>query len=140
MSVAQNNKTIDNAFARLLRNKDMTVQNGLAVLMDKAMEYALEAHNEDHANHIEIGDSYGWVVAFNGVVKDIRVNSGRWGQADAEEALRHEASVSGGGWVAILMAGMNPPVFYKTLYEVDILNETIRMTKQNFNKYFYKVK
>ena len=55
-----NQQTIKNAFARLKSTKDEVIRAAMYGLLEDAVQIALDAHDEKHQSHIELGDTYGW--------------------------------------------------------------------------------
>ena len=72
-----NDKTIENAFARLSGSYGKSVQEGMRRMLDMGMEYALLSHDQQHRKHVENGDSYGWAMWHDGSVVETRVRA-RW--------------------------------------------------------------
>jgi hypothetical protein len=139
-----NATTIDNAFARLAESEREAVYVGLEKLLSDCVPYALEAHDAGHQKHLITGDTYGWAIVYNGAIVGMDVTEGSAAYGDEtsdalEQLLRVAGKISRSGWVGILMAGMHPASFFSVDYEMGILRETIRYTKENFNSWFKKV-
>lgn len=139
-----NAATIANAFARLAASEQSAVRTGLERLLSDCVPYALEAHDEGHQKHLATGDTYGWAIVHEGVVVGMYVTAGSASYGDetsdaTEQLLRAAGKIRRKGWVGILMAGMHPASFFSVDYEIGILRETIRYTKENFNSWFKKV-
>ena len=135
----RNRTVIKRAFNRLVGNKDLVMQKGLSQLLDDAMLYALGEHDNRHWLHKSTGDSYGWLVLHDGQHVAHKVNEGRHGQGNAYASLMAVAGqVSPSGWVGILLASMEgeTPMYFAVDYEMDILHETVDVTKDNFYQYF----
>ncbi len=136
--------TISNAFARLAASEQRAIRTGLEKLLSDCVPYALEAHDEGHQRHLDTGDTYGWAIVREGVVVGMYVTAGSASSgketSDATvQLLRAAGKIRRKGWVGILMAGMHPASFFSVDYEMGILHETIRYTKENFNSWFKKV-
>lgn len=137
---SQNERTIQKAMNRFLANKELILRNGMYRLLDNAVETALKLHDDTHQSHVELGDTYGWMLVVDGNVDRIHVksNGDKVGQASA--MLRTYASkVPNIGMVGIVMAGMQPANFFTINYEKGILESTIQITRQNFYQYFRKI-
>lgn len=135
----QNEKVIKAAFARLAKSKDMSIRMGMYRLLERAVKAALEFHDEGHQSHIELGDTYGWMLVVNGRIDKIEVNAEAEKVGQASQMLRtYEGKVPNVGYVGVVMAGMQPANFFTINYEKRILESTIQITKYNFNQYFRK--
>lgn len=135
-----NDKVIRKAFARLATQKEETVRNGMVDLLEDAVKFALENHDESHQSHIKIGDTYGWMLVHNHRVEKISVVSTADNQGKATKMLRSKLiSMPAKGWIGVVMAGMEPANYFMISYEKDIINNTIQMTKQMFTSYFTKI-
>lgn len=137
---SKNEKVIAKAFERLVASKESSLRKGMYQLLDDAMNTALELHDETHQSHIELGDTYGWMLVINGTIDKIKVKSegDKVGQASA--MLRtYVSKVPQRGVAGIVMAGMQPANFFTINYEKAILESTIQITKQNFFQYFSKI-
>lgn len=136
----QNEKVIKAAFARLAKSKDMSIRMGMYRLLERAVKAALEFHDEDHQSHIEMGDTYGWMLVVNGRIDKIEVNAEAEKVGQASQMLRtYEGKVPNVGYVGVVMAGMQPANFFTINYEKRILESTIQITKHNFNQFFRKI-
>jgi hypothetical protein len=72
---SKNEKVIAKAFERLAASKESSLRKGMYQLLDDAMNTALELHDETHQSHIELGDTYGWMLVINGTIDKIKVKS-----------------------------------------------------------------
>lgn len=136
----QNEKVIKAAFARFVKSKDMTIRMGMYRLLEDAVKAALEFHDEDHQSHIEMGDTYGWMLVVNGRIDKIEVNAEAEKVGQASQMLRtYEGKVANLGYVGVVMAGMQPANFFTINYEKGILESTIHITRSNFYQYFRKI-
>jgi predicted DNA-binding transcriptional regulator len=135
-----NAQVIKNAFARLKLTKDAIIRQGMYGLLEDAVQIALFAHDEKHQSHIELGDTYGWMLVHNHRIEEIAVVSTSDNRGKATKMLRATLKdLPNKGWVGVVMAGMQPANFFTVLYEVGILDGTIQITKQNFSQYFKKL-
>ena len=132
-----NAQVIKNAFARLRLTKDEIIRQGMYGLLEDAVQIALELHDENHQAHIEIGDTYGWVLIHNGNIEELAVVSTPQNEGRATEQLRKKARwINKKGWVGIVMAGLEPANYFSVTYESNLLYYTTLEIKQNFLYYF----
>ena len=136
---AKNDKVIERAFARLVRNEETVIRNGMCALLADAVKQALDLHDDKHRIHVVKGDTYGWALVHNGNLERLEVTSLPENEGNATEQLNKKAtSVEKSGWIGIVMAGMKPHYFV-IKYEKEILGSTIRFTKDNFFQYFKQI-
>lgn len=132
-----NNETIKKAFARLMASKDESIKAAMYGMLEDAVIVALEMHDEHHPGHVEIGDTYGWMLVHNHRIQEIMVVSTDANQGEATDLLQaHLKSMPATGWAGVVMAGMAKPSYFSIRYETKILGQTINITKDNFFKYF----
>ena len=135
-----NKLTIKNAFARLMATKDEVVEAGMYDLLENAVHIALQAHNEQHQNHIEIGDTYGWMLVHNHRIKEIAVVSTANNKGRATKQLRAKLKeLPQKGWVGVVMAGLDPASYFSLEYEEKMLTYSKRVTQINFSQYYKKI-
>jgi hypothetical protein len=137
----RNDKVIKSAFSRLVANKDTIICNAMYGILEDAVNVALGLHEEDgeHPGHLEIGDTYGWLLMHDGRIKEAVVKSIDPNIGDALDQLYEEAAFTyDKGWVGIVMAGMHPN-YFSIRFETEVLSETIQITKDNFFDYFKKI-
>lgn len=136
-NIKQNSQTIGNAFARLRRMEEEVIRRGMYALLEDAVQIALELHDENHQAHIEIGDTYGWVLIHNGNIEELAVVSTPQNEGRATEQLRKKARwINKKGWVGIVMAGLEPANYFSVTYESNLLYYTLQDIRQNFFQYF----
>lgn len=136
---AKNNKVIQEAFERLKVGKDEAIEAAMYGILEDAVKIALDLHDERHAMHLAIGDTYGWALMHNGKIKDIMVVSLPDNRGDAIDQLQEECAFAAeSGWVGIVMAGMHPNYFSER-FERLVLGKTIEITKDNFFDYFKQI-
>ena len=132
-----NQQVIKNAFARLSLSKDEVIRAGMYGLLEDAVQIALEAHDEKHQSHIELGDTYGWMLVHNHKIEEIAVVSTADNRGKATRQLRAKLKdLPSKGWVGVVMAGMQPANYFSVRYEIGMLDFSMQMTKQNFFQYF----
>lgn len=132
-----NEQTIKNAFARLKMTKDEVIRAGMYGLLEDAVQIALDAHDERHQSHIELGDTYGWMLVHNRKIEEIAVVATSDNRGKATKMLRAKLKdLPSKGWIGVVMAGLEPANYFSVTYEMGILNFSIQMTKQNFFQYF----
>ena len=140
----KNEKIIENAFKRLASNEHFAIVDGMKALLDASVAFALQRHKEEGLPaHQEAGDSYGWALGYQGQCVDIKVNTGyNYSEQSVRDILQSEVvrhSTSKSRYVGIVMAGMDPPSFYKVEHEEEILYDTINMVAGDFDRYFQKI-
>ena len=134
-----NNDIIKNAFARLTKSKDESITAAMYGMLEEAVEIALSLHDERHPAHVEIGDTYGWMLVHNHKIQEIVVVSTDVNRGNATELLQdHLKSLPAKGWVGVVMAGMAEPSYFSVRFETKVLEQTARITKENFFQYFTK--
>lgn len=132
-----NQQVIENAFARLKATKDEVIRSGMYGLLEDAVQIALDAHDEKHQAHIEIGDTYGWMLVHNHKIEEIVVVSTADNRGKATKQLRAKLkNLPNKGWIGVVMAGLEPANYFSVIYETGMLDFSMQMTKQNFFQYF----
>lgn len=135
-----NEQKIKSAFTRLTANKDEVIRSGMYGLLEDAVQFALAIHDERHQAHIEIGDTYGWMLVHNHRIQEIAVVATADNRGKATKKLRSKlAKLPAKGWVGVVMAGLEPANYFIVSYEVGIINNTATMTKQIFTQYFTEI-
>lgn len=132
-----NASVIRNAFARIQRKAKEGSENCLRDMMDEAMRYALDIHDDRHQRHLEIGDAYGWIITHNGRTVDYEVTAGiKASRVSALRMLRNEAKKTKTGWCGILLATLKPVTFYSFAYEEFVMSSTTSFSKRRFKELF----
>lgn len=138
--IKANERTILNAFARLTAVKDETIRAGMYGLLEDAVQIALEAHDEKHRSHIELGDTYGWMLVHNHKIEEIAVVATDNNIGKATKQLRATLKdLPTKGWIGVVMAGLEPANYFSVIYEMGMLDFSMQITRQNFNQYFKKL-
>lgn len=133
----KNEQVIKNAFARLKANKDEIIRAGMYGLLEDAVQIALDAHDEKHQSHIELGDTYGWMLVHNHRIEEISVIATADNIGTATKQLRTKLKdLPAKGWVGVVMAGLEPANYFSVVYETGMLDFSMQMTQQNFFQYF----
>lgn len=136
-NIRQNSQVIGNAFARLRRNEEEIIRRGMYELLEDAVQVALDLHDPKHQAHIEIGDTYGWVLIHNGQIEELAVVSTPQNEGRATEQLQDiVGKVRSTGWVGVVMAGLEPANYFSVTYESNLLQYTFQEIKRDFFKYF----
>lgn len=134
---SKNETTIQNAFSRLAKAKDEVIRAGMYGLLEDGVKVALAAHNEKHQSHIEMGDTYGWVLVHNGQIEDLVVVANSDNRGNATDQLEKKArSLPKKGWIGVVMAGMQPASYFSVTYEIGTLEHAKNVTLVNFFQYF----
>ena len=138
----KNNRTIDRAFSRMLTETDTAIESKMVELLKSAVLYALDAHDETHDMHINMGDSYGWLLLHDGKPVKYEVTTGGDLEMEARsnaytELMAVSREVSQIGWVGIILAGMHKdvPPYFEVDYEIGILHQTFDHTSDKAMKY-----
>jgi hypothetical protein len=135
-----NNDVIRRAFARLTNSKDEVIRAAMYGLLEDAVQIALEAHDEKHTAHIELGDTYGWMLVHDRKIEEIAVVATDKNEGKATGQLRDLlSSLPSKGWVGVVMAGLEPANYFSVRYEIGILDYSFQLTRANFHKYFTKI-
>lgn len=137
--VTENDKIIENAFSRLAATEDELITSGLRKMLKDGMNIALQLHDAEHLHHIEMGDSYGWILWHNGDVVDMEVKAKHHTGSSVEWQMRTIPAVVKEGWCGAIVAGMLPTHYFAYDYEIGILETTIDLVKENFHYYFKRV-
>lgn len=133
-----NETKILKAFDRLAKAKDNCARRAMEEVLKRAMEWALNTHDEKHQQHIQLGDNYGWAVVHDAeiVAMDVKAPSGKDGVAE-KQLRKIVRSSRKDGWYGILMAGMgDKTTYYSVDYETAILNSTENFVRDNFSNFF----
>lgn len=132
-----NAQKIKNAFARLSFNKDEVIRVGMYNLLENAVQTALQAHDPFHQKHIEIGDTYGWMLVHNHRIQEISVVATEQNEGRASQQLRAKLKeLPQKGWVGVVMAGLKPAKYFLIEYEEKMLNYAKNVTHTNFHQFF----
>lgn len=138
----QNERTIDRAFRRMVDNKDMVIEKKMIELLQNAVYFALRSHDETHDMHINMGDSYGWVLLHDGKAVRHEITAGGDAEVEARsnaytELMSVSREVPQVGWVGIILAGMHKdvPPYFEVDYEIGILQETFDHTTNKAMQY-----
>lgn len=144
---AKNQQTIEKAFRRFATNEANACVGGLKALLDAAVVYALQIHEERYLHsHLETGDSYGWAIGRQGQCIAMKVT--QWDDLPTTDKgitkkLKDMAENLSSGkmhkYIGIVMAGMKPRSFYNVEIEEDVLFETIHMVESDFDRYFHEI-
>lgn len=134
---AKNKETIKNAFALLVKRKNEIVEAGMYDVLENAVHVALAAHNEGHQKHIEIGDTYGWMLVHDHKIVEISVVATDDNRGNATKQLRAKLrELPKKGWIGVVMAGMQPASYFSISYELGTLEHARTATLLNFKQFF----
>lgn len=137
----QNERVIKNALAKLRADREDVIRSIMYGLLEDAVQIALDAHNERHQSHIELGDTYGWMLLHNGKIEELMVVSTDDNRGKATKQLKMIAlkNILRSGWKGVVMAGLEPASYFSVNYELGMLDYSMQMTAENFSKYFTKI-
>lgn len=136
-SESRNNKVIQNAFSRFLKNEESVTREGMCVLAKAGLDYLIDAH-DFHAQlmmHTTENDTMGYAVAHNGTI--VASGSHNGGDFDLPGSAKEEAEAllsSTTGWVAIILSDMEG--WYRVDYEEDFLFYAADEIRENFHTFF----
>lgn len=137
---AKNEQKIKKAFGSLVFTKDYILTIKLPTIMRDAINAALDIHEqENHPMHLEIGDSYGWIIAKDGkaIAKEVHGVLGSKATSGVSQELDRVIDDSI-GWSAWLMAGMNTVDgkldYFSVRFEVEVLEMVADMVQQEVLK------
>lgn len=134
---AKNKETITNAFSRLVKTKNEVIEAGMYDVLENAVHVALATHNEAHQKHIEIGDTYGWMLVHNHKIVEISVVATDDNRGNATKQLRAKLrELPKTGWIGVVMAGMQPASYFSVAYELGTLEHARTATLLNFKQFF----
>ena len=89
-----NDEVIKKAFVRLMASKDESIKAAMYGMLEDAVIVALEMHDERHPGHVEIGDTYGWMLVHNHRIQEIMVVSTDANRGEATDLLMWLSSSS----------------------------------------------
>ena len=134
----KNDKVINDAFVKMNLYKHRRAIEGLRGLLDDAVRYIFELHEVDgHTSHLDTGDTYGWAIAWNGILIDMKITKGD-NPSDDFSVLRELASMIPGTdhYTGIIMAGMSPEKMFTFEYEEQYQEEAANMIAAEFFRFF----
>lgn len=138
MADSNNNLAVINAaFERLRKRMEEKAEVTMVDVLKKAVDYALESHDDEHRNHLLVGDTYGWALVHNNAIIKSEVRTGKNNEGNVKASLAEmAASLGKKGYVGIVMAGMNPTNYFAVDYEMDILEDAADFTRETFKQQF----
>lgn len=143
MSLKQDNsKKITKAFAELKKQAQKSFLDGMKAVLTKGVEYCLNEHDASHQRHLETGDSYGWMLFYNGKYKAKKIwAKGKPAMSNATALLQEAGKrITGVGYEGLILAGMMPDGYYIQMLEFKFMREGMTDLKnEDFDKYFKKI-
>lgn len=142
MSKTENNRRITKAFTLVKTDIKASIENAMRQMLNLGVDYCLNAHDASHQNHLQMGDSYAWMLIHNGRKVDSKIYAqGATPQGNATKALaKVRRSLPRKGWVGIVLAGVEPITYFSLRYEYIAMNSGMfTLSSQNFDKFFNKV-
>ncbi|MGM9736959.1 MAG: hypothetical protein ACI3ZT_00935 [Candidatus Cryptobacteroides sp.] len=136
----ENDKRLRQGFARLLVEKDKTIEITMYHILDKALDALHEAHGSD-MKHEQENDTLGWCLVHNGqIVEAVSQAKGKW--TPKGRALNRLQEIVGEGprqgWYGVVLSDMANN-WYRVDYEIRFLHASVSSVIENFHKYFHKV-
>ncbi len=135
----RNSNVIKNAFGRLRQSSYLQCKEAMLRLLPAAVDEALRLHDAEHQRHIEMGDTYGWVLFYNGGVVEMDVKAKDSKLKGGAIGLLNSLKAGHKGWVGMVVAGMQPMYYFAVDYEQQVLLYTQDDIIANFSKYFKPV-
>ena len=137
-----NQKKIEAAFTTATTRMNQNIMVGFTELLNAGVDYCLAEHDPQHQRHLETGDSYGWVLLYNGSEVNRRIYAeGRAAEGNASRALdKVKSSCPSTGWVGVVLAGVKPATYFNVRYEFIPMRAGIRDLKaEDFDSIFTKM-
>lgn len=134
-----NSRKILAAFTESRRRMDESVALGFKELLEAGVRYCLEEHNATHQRHLETGDSYGWMLLYNGSEIDRQIYAkGAKAEGNASRCLDNvKSACPSTGWCGVVLAGVEPANYFNVRYEFIPMRNGIRDLKaEDFDRYF----
>lgn len=127
--VEQNNKIIEEAFAKALLQTNERIRVGMEELLALGVKFCLSNHDMLHSRHKFKKEGYGWILMHDGAEVSRWVSPGMGEPGNANEALSRVASHASQGWTGYVLAGLEPATYYNVIYEFIPMREAIRDMK-----------
>lgn len=142
--VQSNAKKIDAMFKRAVKGVNQTCTAGMEELLEAGVQYCLDAHDAKHHRHLEMGDSYGWMLLKDGKeVKRKIYAEGAAAQGNASSALsevRRGIYADTSGYIGIVLAGMKPITYFNVRFEFYAMRRGMNeLTGEDFARIFKPV-
>lgn len=140
MSYERNKSVIYKAFARLNKSEEAVIKNGMYGLLNAALEWLHEAHDE-WMHHENESDTLGWALIHDGqVLEAVSQSKGEWtARGDALGRLQRIASeVPSGAWVGVVLSDMANN-WYRVDWEMGFLSYSADEVKSHFHDFFKPV-
>ena len=138
---SRNKGVITKAFARLKRSEEDVVFQGMVKLAEAGMAFLVQAHDSfrDGLHHPEEDDTMAYAVSHDGVI----IGSGSFnggGDDIPGDALGKARRILDGttGWRAVILSEMEG--WYRVDWEMDFLHVSAEEVKENFHKFFKRVR
>ena len=136
-----NAKKINALFKKAIGGVNQSCTDGMIELLEAGVQYCFDAHDSRHHRHLEMGDSYGWLLLKDG--REIRRKlfaEGAEAQGNANQALNEvkaKISTSNAGFMGIILAGMHPISYFNVKFEFYVMRRGMRdLTDVDFNRIF----
>ena len=134
-----NSRKIIEGFATAQRLMNEAIVVGFTELLEAGVRYCLEEHDAMHQRHLETGDSYGWVLLYNGseISRSIYAK-GMKAEGNASRALDTvKSKCPSEGWAGVVLAGVEPATYFNVRYEFIPMRAGIKDLKaEDFDRIF----
>lgn len=142
--VKANDKKITALFKQAVKGVDKSCCDGMEKLLDAGVAYCLGAHDLKHHRHLEMGDSYGWLLLKDGREKRRRLFvEGGEARGNADRALDEvKGKITSGtsGYTGIVLAGMQPIHYFLVKFEFYAMRQGMNeLTREDFQTYFQPI-
>ena len=143
--VKVNKKKIDTLFKKSLEGVNHSCVDGMTKLLEAGVKYCLGAHDQKHHRHLEMGDSYGWVLLKDGrELKRKLYAEGAEAQGNASTALNEVSksnAVRTSGYTGIVLAGMHPITYFNVRFEFYAMRQGMKeLSAEDFQTIFKPVR
>ena len=143
--VSVNKKKINALFKKAVVGVDKSCVDGMTQLLEAGVRYCLGAHDMRHHRHLEMGDSYGWVLLKDGKeLKRKLYAEGAEAQGNASTALNEVSrgnAVATLGYTGIVLAGMHPITYFNVKFEFYAMRQGMRdLSAEDFKTIFKPIK
>lgn len=126
--IQDNNKKIRNAFDKASKIAMQRELFSMIALLEYGVNQCLRHHDPDHQNHLNDGDSYGYILLKDGRELKRRIYSGNGdAEANANSALdKVKGYCPTTGWCGVVLAGMLPYEYFKVSHEIRFMYDAMK--------------
>lgn len=136
-----NISAIRRGMEKLRKNKDRVVELGMYNLLNAALDYLHDAHENFRADlrHENESNTLGWALVHNGQIVEA-VSQSKGPLTPRGDVLAKLQAIASGttGWIGIVMSDVENG-WYRLDWEADFLNYSRELTAQSFKECFQTV-